>query len=319
MKLLWILSTAVILLLLSVCFGAVAEDLAVTLIPVTESSQREGVRSDGLIPWGNGFVSFDVILSSGVQGYPDGVTASISYYAKNGKASGEVLGWDLVLNDDNDAPVHCDLWYVFPDGQQANYTNSVPVVFAESIHTCKIVPLLADDLSSDQYPALFGSTAESHQTGDSAVLMNSGYVSRGSTRVAFQYPAGCEIVDEGNIGTYVYLTENDYVTLEILRGKLSGTTAVHDYIGDLGEISELSDSMNVFAAHGDENHRMPYLDVVEIGVNLPDSTGLVVCAYCPYGHTEVYELLLTVLESITDTTALEDWLNNIWIPTVTKQ
>lgn len=40
MKLLWILSTAVILLLLSVCFGAVAEDLAVTLIPVTESSQR---------------------------------------------------------------------------------------------------------------------------------------------------------------------------------------------------------------------------------------------------------------------------------------
>ena len=64
---------------------------------------------------------------------------------------------------------------------------------------------------------------------------------------------------------------------------------------------------------------MPYLDVVEIGVNLPDSTSLVVCAYCPYGHTEVYELLLTVLESITDTTALEDWLNNIWIPTVTKQ
>ena len=31
--------------------------------------------------------------------------------------------------------------------------------------------------------------------------------------------------------------------------------------------------MNVFAVHGDENHRMPYLDVVGIGVNLPDGTG----------------------------------------------
>ena len=82
MKRLWILSTAVTLLISSVCFGAMAEDLAIPLIPVTESSHREGVRSDGLIPWGNGFISFDIILSSNAQGYPDGVTASISYYAK---------------------------------------------------------------------------------------------------------------------------------------------------------------------------------------------------------------------------------------------
>ena len=149
--------------------------------------------------------------------------------------------------------------------------------------------------------------------------MTTGYVSRGSTRVAFQYPSGCEIVNEGSIGTYVYLTENDYVTLMIPKGKLSGTAAVHDYIGDFGEITELSDSMNVFAVHGDTNHRMPFLDVVEIGVNLPDGTGLVVCTYCPYGHTEVYDLLLTVLSSITDTTVLEEWLNNEWIPMMTKQ
>ena len=49
-----------------------------------------------------------------------------------------------------------------------------------------------------------------------------------------------------------------------------------------------------------------------------DGTGLIVCAYCPYGHTEVYELLLTVLGSITDKAALKDWLNNVWIPIVTN-
>jgi hypothetical protein len=112
--------------------------------------------------------------------------------------------------------------------------------------------------------------------------MSTGYVSRGSARVAFQYPAGCEIVDEGSIGTYVYLTENDYVTLMIPKGRMSGTAAVHDYIGDFGEITELSDSMNAFAVHGDENHRMPYLDVVEIGVNLPDGTGLISGGHSAY-------------------------------------
>ena len=153
---------------------------------------------------------------------------------------------------------------------------------------------------------------------DEIPAMSTGYVSRGSTRVSFQYPAACEIVNEGSIGTLVYLTERDYVSLMIPKGRMSGTAAVHDYIGNFGEITELSETMNVFAVHGDENHRMPYLVVVEIGVNLPDGTGLIVCAYCPYGHTEVYELLLTVLGSITDTAALKDWLNNVWIPIVTN-
>ena len=64
---------------------------------------------------------------------------------------------------------------------------------------------------------------------------------------------------------------------------------------------------------------MPYLDVVEIGVNLPDGISLVVCTYCPYGHTEVYDLLLTVLGSIADTSVLEGWVNDVWIPMATKQ
>ncbi len=157
-----------------------------------------------------------------------------------------------------------------------------------------------------------------HCIADEIPAMSTGHVSRGSTRVAFQYPGGCGIVDEGSIGTCVYLTESDYVTLMIPKGMLSGTAAVCDLIGDPGAITDLSDSMNVFAVHGDENHRMPYLDVVEIGVDLPDGTGVVVCAYCSYGHTEIYGLLLTVLGSITDPAALEEWLSAVWLPTVTQ-
>ena len=65
---------------------------------------------------------------------------------------------------------------------------------------------------------------------DEIPAMLTGYVSRGSTRVSFQYPAACEIVDEGSIGTLVYLTERDYVSLMIPKGKMYDTAAVHDYI-----------------------------------------------------------------------------------------
>ena len=193
MKHLWIQSTALILLLLSVCLGAVAEDLAVPLISMNENN-RKGISSDGLIPWENGFISFDVVISSDAQGCPDGVTASVSYYAKNGKAAEEVLGWDLVLNSHDDLPVHCDLWYVFPDGQQANYTNPVPAGFCEDIYACRLVPLLADGLSSVKYPAVMGSTAEPDQTVDKT--------DAGS-------PADCGTVDGDSICTCVCLTEND--------------------------------------------------------------------------------------------------------------
>ena len=120
----------------------------------------------GLIPWGNGFLSFSVILASGDQGCPDGVTASVSYYAKNGKTSEEVLGWELMLNECDDCPVHCDLWYVCPDRPQANYTNSQPVTFHESLRSCRITPLLADGLPSNKFPTVIGSTAELHKERD---------------------------------------------------------------------------------------------------------------------------------------------------------
>lgn len=182
MRRVWIRSTALVLLLMSVFCGSLAEDFVVPLVSVTESTSRQGIGSDGLIPWGNGFLSFSVILASGDQGCSDGVTASVSYYAKNGKTSEEVLGWELVLNDCDDCPVSCVLWYVFPDGQQANYTNPKPVSFHESLCSCRITPLLADELPSDKFPAVTGSTAEVDQESDrkeagAATALNSGLVS----------------------------------------------------------------------------------------------------------------------------------------------
>ena len=166
MRRVWIRSTALVLLLMSVFCGSLAEDFVVPLVSITESTSRQGIGSDGLIPWENGFLSFSVILASGDQGCPDGVTASVSYYAKNGKTSEEVLGWELMLNECDDCPVHCDLWYVFPDRQQANYTNSQPVSFHESLRSCRITPLLADGLPSNKFPTVIGSTAELHKESD---------------------------------------------------------------------------------------------------------------------------------------------------------
>ncbi len=156
-------------------------------------------------------------------------------------------------------------------------------------------------------PALSGGAEES--PGFSA-----GSVSRGTVRVSFRYPEECAVADEGDIGTCIYLTENEYVALMIPKAEQSGTAWVRGAIGDSGEITALSEHMNVFAVHGDANHRMSRLDVVEVGLDLPDGTGLVACAYAPYGSTGIYELLLTVLDSVTDTAALEEWLGTVWIP-----
>ncbi|MBQ6528221.1 MAG: hypothetical protein IJI38_06825 [Clostridia bacterium] len=316
MKCLWILSTAVILMFLTVCFGAKADDLVIPLVSADENGGMRGIRSDGLIPWGKGFLSFEIILVSGSRQYSNGVTASISYTDKDGRAAQDVLGWNLVLNDRRDCPVQCDLFYVFPDGTQANYTNPQPADFSESLESCAIKPILAEGVSPEPFPALTGSLSGMGAHSADRVRMSTGTVSRGSRRVTFQYPAECELVEEGSPGTIVRLNENEYVTLMIPGGNLSGTAAVHEMMGAVEEVRELSDSMNVSAVHGDLNHRMPYLDVVEIGINTADGTGIVACAYAMYGNTQIYDLLLTVLRSITDPEPLEKWLNEVWIPEV---
>ena len=294
------------------------DELHVLLAGMDENGQMKGVRSEGVLPYGNGQISFDVIQISDQRDASERVTASISYYAPNGMTSKEILGWDLILNGHEESPLHCDLWYTFPDGKQANYTNPQPVEFSEDIQSCRLIPVLADELSSLTFPEVVAGFSEMSSQPESQ-SMSTGFVSRDSVRIAFQYPSECKIVDDGSIGTYIYLNETDYVTLMIPKKRQSGTAAVIDNIGDGELVTELSENMNVFAVHGDMNHRMPNLDVVETGINLPNGTGIVACTYCSYGQTEVYDLLLHILDSITDTTALKGWLENVWLPVITQK
>ena len=146
-----------------------------------------------------------------------------------------------------------------------------------------------------------------------------GYVIRGSQRIAFLYPEGCEIEIEDSIGTTVFLDDGSYVALAIPRGGVSGVDDLLARMLDSEAIVQLSEDMHVSGIHGDDNHRMPFLDAVNIGINLPDGGNVGLTAFCPYGTTEVYGLLLTIVSSMTDATLLEEWLTDEWIPYITAQ
>ena len=146
-----------------------------------------------------------------------------------------------------------------------------------------------------------------------------GYVIRGSQRIAFLYPEGCEIEIEDSIGTAVFLDDGNYVALAIPRGGVSGVDDLLARMLDSEAIVRLSEDMHVCGVHGDDNHRMPYLDIVSIGINLPDGGNVGLAAFCDYGTTEVYDLLLTIVSSMTDAALLEEWLTNEWIPYITAQ
>lgn len=58
---------------------------------------------------------------------------------------------------------------------------------------------------------------------------------------------------------------------------------------------------------------------VEVGLNLPGGVDVVVASQCLYGDTAVYDLLLTIIGSLTDETPLQTWLEETWIPSVTQE
>lgn len=58
---------------------------------------------------------------------------------------------------------------------------------------------------------------------------------------------------------------------------------------------------------------------VEVGLNLPGGVDVVVASQCRYGDTAVYDLLLTIVGSLTDAAPLQTWLEETWIPTVTQE
>ena len=144
-------------------------------------------------------------------------------------------------------------------------------------------------------------------------------VTNGVKTVSFLYPASCCIVDDGSLGVFVYLNGAEYVALSIPGRHVSGTEKLRENIGDDSKIRVLTDNMYVFAVHGDENHRRPDADIVCVGLNLPDGTGIIANADCRYGQTGIYPVLLNIVASMTDAEPLKVWLDEEWLPEITKK
>lgn len=58
---------------------------------------------------------------------------------------------------------------------------------------------------------------------------------------------------------------------------------------------------------------------VEVGLNLPGSVDVVVASQCLCEDTAVYDLLLTIVGSLTDAAPLQTWLEKTWIPSLMQE
>ena len=106
-----------------------------------------------------------------------------------------------------------------------------------------------------------------------------------------------------------------------LSGRVYGgrIDEIQENIGDSSLILTLSDDMQLYATHGIPNFPWMGSDIVEVGINLPGGVDVVVTAQCLYGDTAVYDLLLTIVGSLTDAAPLQTWLEETWIPSVTQE
>ena len=137
-------------LLLSASLAEALSDMPLLkLTPFEEDNHTHGYLLCGApYEWGHGAVSFDFYITQ------DGLTISLSYFDQDGHTADEVLGWDVYLNDDTESPIHCDKWFVFPNGKQTNYTNVQPVANVDSIITVRLVPVLTEAADDDIFTAL---------------------------------------------------------------------------------------------------------------------------------------------------------------------
>lgn len=151
---------------------------------------------------------------------------------------------------------------------------------------------------------------------DEAAPLASYVVRNGARQASFSYPEGCYIFDDGSLGVFVYHDAASYVAVSIPGRGMSGTEKLRENIGDDRKILTLSNDICVFAVHGDDNHQRPHADIVCVGVNLPDGMGILANADCPAGQTAIYDVLLCIVDSLTDAAVLQEWLENEWMPFV---
>lgn len=155
---------------------------------------------------------------------------------------------------------------------------------------------------------------------EEAPMLLESYASRGARQVTFAYPEGCTVEVEDKIGTMVFMDDETYVVVVVTHKGSSGIDEIREAIGDSSLIFALTDGMHLYATHGMLNYPLlTNYDYVEVGLNLPGGVDVVVASQCLYGDTAVYDLLLTIVGSLTDAAPLQTWLEETWIPTVMQE
>ena len=143
---------------------------------------------------------------------------------------------------------------------------------------------------------------------EEAPMLLESYASCGARQVTFAYPEGCTVDARDKVGTLVVTKKGN-----------SGIDEIQENIGDSSLILTLSDDMQLYATHGIPNFPWMGSDIVEVGINLPGGVDVVVTAQCLYGDTAVYDLLLTIVGSLTDAAPLQTWLEETWIPSLMQE
>lgn len=146
-----------------------------------------------------------------------------------------------------------------------------------------------------------------------AEKMNSAYVTNGEENVFFSYPRGYTMINDDLCGTLVYIDDYNYVAVTMAREHQSGIETLHENMNNAKNCIALTDNMHLVAVRASDNHWMPRMDVVNIGINLPDGKGIVISAFAEEGRTDVYSLLLSIVASITEPAPLTQWINEQWV------
>lgn len=156
--------------------------------------------------------------------------------------------------------------------------------------------------------------AEAPQSAESTPKLAETYATNGYREVTFSYPEGYYVLVDGKIGTFVHLNETDYVVIVVLDEGEDPVQRFNETRPDL-PVTVLSDALSVISFQ-DEYMVRRYYDGVEVGVTLADGSNLIAYASCLTGGTDIYDLLLTILNSMTDATPVEEWLNDVWLPSI---
>lgn len=139
----------------------------------------------------------------------------------------------------------------------------------------------------------------------------------GTRAVAFSYPAACQATPDGHFGTYIHLKDDAYVVVVLLEEGRSITQRFEETKAPETEIIQLAENLYLLPWLDNIGYGLPgwpVLDILEVGVALPDGRSIIVQSTFPDGDAGIYDVLLTILASITDATPLADWMTRIGLP-----